>query len=236
LSINTSTGAGTLVGPSGLTVTLSLARDSSGTLFTATTGAIANLVTINPVTGVGSLGPAITGTGLADIGVSGLSFSSTGVLFASIRDVNLVTPPGLYTINKVTGAASFIGTISSDSVTDIAFSPTGTLYGWDNDLGGLVTINTLTGAGTLVHSGPPGGDLRALTFDSNGNLFGVGMGLYRINTTTRATTLVGNIGFPNDFPRGIAFTAAPEPGTLTLIGTAVVVAFAVRRLRDPRKA
>ena len=228
IRIDPSTGAGTLIGPSGLNTTLSLARDPSGTLFTTTTGSTANLATINPVTGVGTLGPAITGTGLAFLGASGLAFApGSGVLFASINDPSLGTQAGLYTINTGTGAATLVGFIDGHAVSDIAFSPTGTLYGWDSAVEGLLAINTSTGVGAVV-SAVGGPDLRALTFDSAGNLLGGGTSLYHINTATGSTTLIGALGLA-DFTRGMAFTATPEPGTSTLLGTGVVILFATRR-------
>ena len=214
VNIDTSTGAGTLIGASGLTETLSIARDPSGTLFTADSGDD-RLATIDPNTGLATLGPAITGLGTFNSGVSGLAFSAGDVLFATA--FNSVGNTNLYTINTASGAATLIGLVSSTNVTDIAFSQSGTLYAWDllSTNGGLMTVNTSTGAGTLVQSGLTGlPTITSLAFDASGNLWGAQTNLYRINTGNSASTLIGPTGFD---VRGIAFTV-PEPGTLSIVG------------------
>ena len=105
-------------------------------------------------------------------------------------------PGSLFKINPATGAATFIGStgINSDrgvpEVSGIAFDPTtGVLYGITGSAcsgARLITINTSTGAGTLVGtivgpgfdattgpSGCPGGS-DALAFSSDGTLYAGG--------------------------------------------------------------
>ena len=105
-------------------------------------------------------------------------------------------PGSLFTINQATGTATFIGStgINSDrgvpEVSGIAFDPTtGILYGITGSActgARLITINTSTGAGTLVGiivgagfdatTGPlgcPGGS-DALAFSSDGTLYAGG--------------------------------------------------------------
>ncbi len=58
-----------------------------------------------------------------------------------------------YSIDPATGTATLIGPIGF-GVTGMAFAPDGTLYGTTSEgglsLGSLITIDTATGAGTLV--------------------------------------------------------------------------------------
>src|SRR5579863_4328976 len=221
-SISASTGTSTLIGASGLTGTTSLATNSSGTLYTVD-GTLA-LDTINPNTGVGTTGPTVTGlTG----SVSGLSFSRSGALYASVTSS---TGPQsyLYTIDVRTGIATFVNEITShDFVTDLAFSPTGKLYAWGLELGGLLLVNP-GGSSTPVCAMPSCGpeNLDGLSF-SYETLYGVttselfpGNELLTIDLTTSATTEVGPLGAATDL-RGIAFiprATIPEPASVLLIG------------------
>lgn len=86
---------------------------------------------------------------------SGLAFDPIGGgLWASVR-----TPiDSLFTLNTLTGAATFVGTTGFSALTTaLAFDPRGTLYALiDNGSGEdyLATIDTRTGAGSLVTNNP----------------------------------------------------------------------------------
>ena len=233
--VDTSTGAGTLIGSSGLTNLQNLTRDPFGTMFTVDNlgGGIFKLDTINPITGAGTVGPTVTGLG-STLSVSGLAFSAADILFAS-ADLPSFTATDLYTINTTTGAATLVGTISTGANTDIAFAPTGTLYGWNlSSNTGLMTIDTSTGLGTVVQAVTTPLGIVGLAFDAGGNFFGVQTNgttsnLYSIDASTGDTTLIGTVG-AFALP-GIAFAPVPEPGTLlsTLGGLIALSAIGIVR-------
>lgn len=99
---------------------------------------------------------------------------------------------GLATVDVSTGATSFIGN-TGVVLTDIAFSPTGELYGIS--FSDLYRVNSSTGATTLVGNlGSVGGTANALVFGANGTLYMAGSSLYTVDTQTGAATAVGAIG------------------------------------------
>jgi hypothetical protein len=117
------------------------------------------------------------------------------------------------------------------SVTGLALDPmTGTLYGatsrggdppgGEPDPGSLITINTTTGAGTLVGDLRPDDEAAAdITFTSDGALYGWlepdTDDLVSIDKTTGAATVVGESGLLDTGGSGIASNAA---GVLYLAG------------------
>jgi len=138
-------------------------------------------------------------------------------------------PSNLYSINPNTGAANLIGSIGFKSCSGIAIHPnTGAMFGACNTSTGepgskvsvLVSIDTLTGAGSLIgqtgiENAPiDGSDISDLSFRPNGQLFGyapnqVGPNdlLVTIDTNTGAATLIG----PTElflFGNGIAWSPA----------------------------
>jgi hypothetical protein len=96
-------------------------------------------------------------------------------------------------VDAPTGAVTIVGN-SGVILTDIAFDPTGNLYGIS--FTDLYRINTATGAATLIAPhGVPGGN--ALVFRKDGTLFSSGFAstdLFTINPATGATADVGNVG------------------------------------------
>lgn len=100
----------------------------------------------------------------------------------------------LGTVDVATGVVSPIGNMGVQ-LTDIAFSPTGALYGLS--FGQFYSINPTTAAVTLIgNHGVNGGN--ALVFGSDGTLYAAGFGsgsLYTIAPATGATTNLGNMGF-----------------------------------------
>jgi hypothetical protein len=97
-------------------------------------------------------------------------------------------------VNTATGGVILVGN-SGVVPTDIAFSPTGNLFGVD--FSNLYSINTSTGAATLI--GSLGGGIstaNALVFSPSGTLFAAdGSNLYTVNPNTGLATLVGSLGF-----------------------------------------
>jgi hypothetical protein len=116
---------------------------------------------------------------------------------------NLHAEPWLYVddasgvLGKVdvsTGSVQIIGNLGA-TLTDIAFDPTGNLYGlsWTN----FYTIDLTTGAATLV--GPHGiGNATAMVFGPDGTAYSAGYSdnwLYTVNTQTGVGTKNHNTGY-----------------------------------------
>ena len=101
----------------------------------------------------------------------------------------------LGTVDIATGQTKVIGSMNSGLITDIAFSPTGQLYGLSTS--DLYRINPTTGAATLVgRHNILGGN--ALVFGTDGTLYAAGgysTNLYTLDPTTGASTRLGNVGF-----------------------------------------
>jgi hypothetical protein len=172
-----------------------------------------NLYTIDPTTGattlVGNMGAEMTDIALRNGAMFGTDFPVSG-------------PNSLYAINPTTGATTLIGS-TSVYLNALQFGSDGTLYGAGGAPGcgppphvtacnSLYTINTTTGAATLVGTG---------VYNSSGDLESIG-GLYLSSATsttdqlftvdaiTGAGTLVGDIGFAQVYGLGYV----PETGTL----------------------
>lgn len=100
---------------------------------------------------------------------------------------------GLATVDVATGTTSFVGN-TGVTLSDIAFSPTGDLYGIS--FSSLYKVNSSTGATTLVGGlGAIAGTANALVFGSDGTLYMAGSSLYTVNTLTGAASAIGSIGY-----------------------------------------
>jgi hypothetical protein len=95
-----------------------------------------------------------------------------------------------------------MGNLGFADVGGLAFDPvTGTLYGTDDNTDNLITIDTATGAGTIVgHLGLSGFfNVAGLAFDpGTGTLYGSNVSanqLVTIDTATGSATVVGPLGF-----------------------------------------
>ncbi|MEF9995647.1 MAG: PEP-CTERM sorting domain-containing protein [Burkholderiaceae bacterium] len=98
------------------------------------------------------------------------------------------------TVDVATGVRTAVGNTGVGFMTDLAFSPTGELYG--TSFTDLYKINTLTGAATLI--GSTGRFSNALVFGADGTLYAQDYGggtLFKINTTTGAGTVIGSNGY-----------------------------------------
>lgn len=100
----------------------------------------------------------------------------------------------LGTVDTATGAATVIGNMGS-VMTDIAFDPSGHLYGisFTNQ---LYSINTATAAASLLGNFGPWASLsnstiNSLVFDNAGNLYAAGNALFNINSTNGQATFLG---------------------------------------------
>ena len=155
-----------------------------------------------------------------------IAFSPSGELFG-------VTFTHLYRIDPTTAVSELIGSLGIDAFNALDFAPDGRLFLASRNSTLLRTVNTRTGATTVV------GDMGVfssgdLAFDrSSGNLFLSAAlspndnlsndNLYRVNPNTAASTLVGSIGFPAvfgmDFFFGNTLFGLTEGGALITINT-----------------
>ena len=170
LTIDTTSGAATVVGPTSLNGVPGLAIDSFGRIF-GTERATGNLCRIDAETGqaffVATVVPFI------DF-LDGIAFDENDVLYAVGFD-----PPDftLLTIDTFTGATTPIGP-TDESISGLAFDPTdGQLYGSVGGFGatspdGIVRIDKDTGASVVIGTTGQGGATPDLMFDESGNLFG----------------------------------------------------------------
>jgi uncharacterized repeat protein (TIGR01451 family) len=108
----------------------------------------------------------------------------------------------LYTLNTTTGAiASTVGTVTGGGLGtglggDMGFSPTGTLY-----LAGGANLYSISGTtSTLVGATGISTVIAGLAFATDGSLYvsdtnGTNSRIYKLSTTTGASTLIGSSGF-----------------------------------------
>jgi hypothetical protein len=180
-----------------------------------------SLYSLNLTTGVATL---IGSTGLAN--VTGLTYDSANNTLYAAQDA---FGGALQILNINTGAASQVGTMmSTDRVDNLAYdSANGVLYGWVDCLGcaALYSINTTTGAGTLLNGKGLDSNDSGIVYDPVTNLLwdlDVRGDLTTIDPSTFAQTLVGNTSVETS---GLALTpggaATPEPSTIVLIGSAL---------------
>lgn len=152
------------------------------------------LVSINPITGAGTLLTAVTPT--RDI--VGLGFdSNSGTLYGADH-----VSDSLYVIDSNTGVASLVGAFG------VNVASVGLAYDINQDIlfmshsGGtnskLFSVNTTTGAATQIGA-DFGVGITGLGYDSNSDiLYGMGsnFNLYTLNTTTGAlSSPIGSMGF-----------------------------------------
>lgn len=169
-----------------------------------------------------------TPIGLAGVpSLSGLDFQpGTGVLFASAGGGSA---GNLYTVNIATGAATLVGATGFPKVPGLVFDVNGTLYGSadvtgnNNASDGLIEIDPVTGAGTLIgvygSIGPDtigGVDSLAIHpitgvlygmggfHDSLGNFTG-GDSVFQIDRQTGAATQIELLGASANMVTGLSF-------------------------------
>ena len=236
-TVNESTGALSSVGAVGFDNVGDLTGDGVSKLWgiQITTN---SLIDIDPVTGAGTLGPAISGTaGVVGAGafpiVSIAYDGATGVLYGNTSQGYGAPNDELYSINTTTGVATDVGNIGAPDVYALGFSQSGQLYGIDSNCN-LLNINTTTGASSVVGSTGLGGCFAYdIASDPSGAMYLANSGnssLYTVNLTTGAATLVGGYGSGTNVV-GLAVLAAPEPDSIALLalGALLITASARRK-------
>jgi len=116
-------------------------------------------------------------------------------------------------VDVATGAVTMVGNMGI-TMTDIAFDPSGNLFGIS--FSKLYSINQVSGTPTLI--GDLGTSLNSLVFSSTGTLYGANSGLYSINTLTGSASNIGNGGISYSSSGDLAFVE----GNLYLSSTSPV--------------
>lgn len=103
-------------------------------------------------------------------------------------------------VDVVTGAVTLVGNMGV-VMTDIAFDPTGKLYGIS--FSSLYSIDRSTAAPTFI--GNLGTTLNSLVFSADGTLYAANNRLYSVNVATGAATSIGNGGQAYNSSGDLAF-------------------------------
>ncbi len=196
-SINTATGASTLIGTMPVSMTECVYDAMNSILYAQQAGAEANtLYQIDPATGA-SLGSVGTGATL-----NGMEFVN-GTLYGTAITCTLCAS-SLVTVDTATGALTTIGPTGFGPVSGLAYnSATGTMYGvtGGTTTASLITIDLATGAGSVV--GSTGlSKIGSIRFGDDQVLYGgeTNRGTYpdylvQIDTTTGAGVPIGNTSY-----------------------------------------
>ena len=201
-------------------LTASQKQANAGVIFgTTAAGSLGHLYTINSATGAmaGDIGATNDAIG-TNYPITGLAFHpTTGVLFGSTGNSVTATAATLVTIDPATALVTVIGTFDAGPVnssgvpstmTDLAFDPTGNLYGVGS-IGGpqLYSINPLTGKATVVGaSGLTGTSGGALAIDGAGTIYGSPTST-RFGTYNATSGVFTNIANPVEPTGGGAWAA-----------------------------
>jgi hypothetical protein len=137
-SIDTTTGAGTVINPSGQSDMYAAALSANGTLYTTTNGysTAGHVATVDRTTGTVTPLPSTMGAGIIALAV-GPDDTLYGLGYSDRK---------LYRIDKTSGATTLVGQTTISIGMDMAFDCHGTLWATVN--GNLYTIDPATGATT----------------------------------------------------------------------------------------
>lgn len=244
-SIDTNTGIQTLIGNSGFAALQDLARSPDGVYY-AIAGSSSNskLITIDPLTGVGSLVAPLTTSAPGGLSImTGLAVAANGTLYGSGLPTGGSIVNNLYTINRTTGVATLIGSTNASALSALDFNDaTGVLYGvnqaGDPVTRGLRTIDVATGNSTFVDSVGVGAGsalgMQDIVFTPDGTLWGSTQqgGLYTIDENGFTLQFSGLAGF-----RGLESVApVPIPPAAWLFGSGLTAMVGYARRRADRAA
>jgi hypothetical protein len=137
----------------------------------------------------------------------------SAAMLVGVASFDQFSTQSLYAIDSATGAATLIGDTGVNEIVGIAWNGS-SLYAYTRGAD-LFTINTTTGASTLVADGfgiVPEGDL---AFDAAGALWSVNAGvLGTIDLVTGAFSAVGSIGSAVTDVSALVFVPTPQGGAL----------------------
>jgi hypothetical protein len=221
LTIDKNTGAGTLIGSSGLNGLPGLAINSKGSIY-ATERSSGDLYRIDAATGA-AIFVGVTQVPFMDA----IAFDGNDVLYG----IDNGGSGFLWTIDTLTAATFGVGPVG-ELMSGMAFDPTdGTLYASGAGVGavpdGIFTIDKNTGATFLKGLTGLGGPTPDLCFDAAGNLHGAKGGgsnpndLISIDKSNGTGSVIGPIGFqsvsgmaslPVQMGPVIGFVACPPSG------------------------
>lgn len=165
---------------------------------------------------------------LTPLGPASIPFFNYGIGFDSLGTTlyTIDTISRLGVINQTDGAYTLLGSVTgilpNHNVDGLAADPTtGNIFLISNNgftgVTALYQLDPETRVATLIGSQSVVRWLVDLAFDTTGNLYSVGLdtnSLYRINTTSGDTTLIGALGLDIIGQQGLAF----DQGTSSLYG------------------
>jgi hypothetical protein len=200
IRINPQTGAGALVGSSGVPCTggegFSTSVLNARYSYILTAGGDAahsdQIIAIDHWSGAGSVYVAMTGR------PAGYTVGAMTTGYALLRPDDAAGVDLFASLNLYSGALTVIGPTGRSGLEAFAESPSGVLYALSTAGGGtLYTIDPSSGATTPIGAGGFGDDDHALAFLPDGTLLACGANLLSVNPTTGATTPIGPTGFTN---------------------------------------
>jgi hypothetical protein len=151
-------------------------------------------------------------TSIAFDPVSGVLYGNTTVSFGAAFDA-------LYSIDPVTGVATFIGRITFENVFALGFSQSGDLFGIADATDDLIGISVLSGNGTFIADMQLTQSFDIASRPEDDVMFLADTGtssLYTVDTGTGGTLLVGDYGNPHNVV-GLAFGPTPVPEASTVL-------------------
>src|SRR5207248_7542618 len=216
-SIDTNTGAGTLIG----ILPFGYFGGSTEIVFNNTTRRAWTQFSPSAAVG-GEEFDITTGAGIGGPIATAGAFNGLEWVGSTLYGTMITSGGGasqLRTLDPFAGPACLVGATGRGPIAGLAYDQTtGTKYGITGGngsgggaIGNLVTINLTTGAATTV--GSVGFNAGSLEFGPDGNLYAGSVGgtgnLFRINKSTGASTLIGATGFVN--VTGLALVTATSP-------------------------